>query len=139
MQTVMDVMTAVPITLRADESLADAARAMRQNAIGAVMVVEHDDELYGLVTDRDIVVRAVAEERAAAACRLRDFCTPGPVTVSPEDDLTEVVTAMRDQRVRRIPVVEDGRPTGLVSVGDIAAAGDETTVLADVSAAQPDS
>lgn len=136
MQTVKDVMTAVPITLHADETLADAARAMRQNAIGAVMVVR-GDELYGLVTDRDIVVRAVAQERDAEACRLGDFCTPGPATVRPDDDLAEVVTAMRDQCVRRVPVVEGGRPAGLVSVGDIAAAGDETTVMADISASVP--
>ncbi len=136
MRSVKDVMTAVPITLRADETLADAARAMRNNAVGAVMVVS-DDELVGLVTDRDIVVRAVAEARDARACRLRDFCTTVPVIAGPDDDVTDVVTTMRNHGVRRVPVVEGGRPTGLVSVGDIAAVSDQMPVLPDISTARP--
>lgn len=135
MQSVRDVMTAVPITLRADETLADAARAMRENAVGAVMVVR-DGELVGLVTDRDIVVRAVAEARPASS-PLGDYCTSAPVIARPDDDVTEVVTTMRDRGVRRVPVVEGGRPTGLVSVGDIAAASDQMPVLADISTASP--
>jgi CBS domain-containing protein len=131
-------MTAVPITLRADETLADAARAMRDSAVGAVMVVR-DGELLGLVTDRDIVIRAVAEERTAAACLLRDFCTTVPVIAGPDDDVTDVITTMRNRGVRRVPVVEGGRPTGLVSVGDIAAASDSMPVLADISTARPNS
>jgi CBS domain-containing protein len=137
MPTARDVMTAVPITLSEEKTVTDAARLMRDNAVGAVLVVR-GDTLSGLVTDRDIALRAIADGRDPAASRIGDICSGAPVTARPGDDIAAVMELMRAHAVRRIPVVEDGRPVGLVSTGDIAATGQDTRSLRDLITARPD-
>ena len=136
MRSVSSVMTAVPVTLREGEKLAAAARAMRDNAVGAIMVVR-DGQLRGLLTDRDIVVRGLTNGRDPADLTLGEVCSPDPVTVRPDDDLDMVIRLMRERAVRRIPVVEDGEPVGLVSLGDLAIERDERVALAAICAAPP--
>jgi CBS domain-containing protein len=133
---VRDVMTGVPVMLQKGDTLTQAARRMRDHAVGCVLVAD-GTQLRGLVTDRDIVVRAVAKSLDPAAVSLDEVCTLNLACVSPNDDVDDAVTAMRARAVRRLPVVEDGRAVGIVSLGDLAIGGDESFALADIAAAPP--
>ncbi len=135
MATVRDVMTAGPIVLQRDQSIADAARAMRDSAVGSVLVVD-GDKLCGLVTDRDIVVRALAES-ADPSSPIGIVCTPHLVAVEAADDAAEALRVMQANAVRRLPVMDQGRIVGMVSIGDLAVGQDEDSALADISAARP--
>lgn len=130
-------MTAAPVALRSAQPLTEAARAMRDQGIGAVLV-EDDGHLKGLVTDRDIVVRGVADGRGPGSTPVAEVCSADLVTAAPGDDADTAVRRMREHAVRRIPVVvEDGRAVGLLSLGDMAIERDETSALADISAEAP--
>jgi CBS domain-containing protein len=131
-----EVMTPAPVALPADTPLIEAARRMRDQGIGAVLV--HDDmRLRGLVTDRDIVIRAIAENKSPATTTLGGICSDRLVTVGPDEPTGAAVTLMRENAVRRIPVVEDGQAIGILSLGDLALERAEKSALADVSAAPP--
>jgi CBS domain-containing protein len=131
-----EVMTPAPVALPADTPLTEAARRMRDQGIGTVLV--HDDSgLVGLVTDRDIIVRAIADDRSPATTTLGAVCSDRLVTVEPDDTTDDAVRLMRANAVRRIPVVEDGQAIGILSLGDLAIEHDERSALADVSAAPP--
>lgn len=135
-QKVRDIMTGVPVTLERNQSLVDAARMMRDAAIGDVLVTDNG-RLIGVLTDRDIVVRAVAEARDPGLTTVGEVCSPQVTTVEPDDDLDTAVRLMREQAIRRLPVVDDGRAVGIVSLGDLAVERDERSALADISAAPP--
>src|SRR3954469_19663939 len=105
-QTVRDVMSPGAIICGAGDSAADAARAMKQHAIGDVLVID-DGRFRGIVTDRDIVVRVIAEGRDPAATRLAEICSTGVVSVSPDENADRAVELMRKHAVRRIPIVEN--------------------------------
>ena len=135
MSKVRDVMTPEPIVLQRSQSIADAAQAMRDRAVGSVLVVD-GDKLCGLVTDRDIVVRAVAEAMPPDS-RVGDVCSPDLVAVEAEDDTAEAARVMQANAVRRLPVMDRGRIVGIVSIGDLAVEQDENSALADISAARP--
>jgi CBS domain-containing protein len=109
---------------------------MRQHGIGDVLVV-HEGRLRGLVTDRDIVVRAVAAQRDMSGTSVADICSTNLITVAPGEDADEAVRLMREHAVRRIPVVDGDRPIGMVSIGDLAVQRDERSALADISAEPP--
>jgi CBS domain-containing protein len=125
-QQVHEFMTSKPVTLPLDAPLTEAARVMRDEGIGGVLVTQ-DGMLCGLLTDRDIVVRAVAEGRDLTATRLAEVCSAGLVTVGPDDDADTALRLMLDRSVRRLPVVEEGRPVGVVSIGDLNSARDVPT------------
>lgn len=135
-QTVRDIMSTDLTTVRPDDTVTDAARAMQQADVGTVVVTD-DGTLQGLVTDRDLVVRAVAEGRDPSRTPVRDVCSGDLVTVGPDEEVQRVAATMRDRAVRRVPVVESGRPVGIVSIGDLAIERDSRSALADVSAARP--
>ena len=135
-QKVRDVMTENLVTLPSWAPLVDAARRMKEADIGDVIVLD-DGNLCGLVTDRDIVVRAVAEGKDPRSSTLDEICTHEVTTVGPDDSLDRVVQIMRQQAVRRVPVVEAGRPVGIVSIGDLAIERDPDSALADISASAP--
>src|SRR5688572_11812645 len=107
-QTIREVMTENPTVLDADASVADAARIMRDEDQGDVLI-SRDGQLCGIVTDRDIVVRGVAETVDLATVRVGDLATRELVTVSPDDKVKEAVKLMRQEAVRRLPVMEDGK------------------------------
>jgi CBS domain-containing protein len=134
--TVRDVMTANPVTLPAEAPVLDAAKKMKEADIGDVIVLD-GDRICGLVTDRDIVVRVLAEEREPAGTKLGEICSRELATVSPDDDLTQAGDLMRERTVRRVPVVEDGKPVGIVSMGDLALERDPDSALGEISAAAP--
>jgi CBS domain-containing protein len=127
-------MTTDPIKLGVDEPIATAARVMRDNDIGDVLVTDDGHHLVGIVTDRDIVVRAVADGGSLDEVTVGAICSD-PVSVSPDDEVDEVIDVMREQAVRRIPVVEGEVVVGLVSLGDLATAYDPDSVLGDISEA----
>jgi CBS domain-containing protein len=133
-QTVQDFMTPSPRTLDARTSIQEAAQVMRDEDIGDVLVTEAG-AIAGIVTDRDISVRAVAEAKAPKETAIGEIASRDLVSVSPADSLDEVIAMMRDKAIRRIPVVDGNRPVGILSLGDLAMARDPQSVLADVSAA----
>jgi CBS domain-containing protein len=133
-QVVRDVMTANPVSLERDATAAEAARQMRDNDTGAILVSDGEN-LHGLVTDRDIVVRAVADGKSPDQCRIGDICTPNVQAVSPDQPLEDAIRVVREHDVRRVPVVENGAPVGILSIGDLAIERDEDSALADISSA----
>lgn len=136
-QTIKDVMTTDLIGCDVSTSLVDAARAMRDRDIGDVLVTDDQGQLCGIVTDRDIVVRCVAEGGDMSQSTLADVCSADVVSVSPDASLDEAAQMMRDLAVRRLPVVEAGKAVGIVSIGDLAIERDPDSALAAISAAQP--
>lgn len=137
MKTVGEIMTPGPLVLGPDATAVDAARAMRDINVGSVLVVD-GEELIGIVTDRDIVLRVIAENVAPGSAMLSSISTPADVVAAPDDPVGDVVRLMRDRAVRRVPVVDGGVPVGIVSLGDLAIEQDHGSVLADISAAAPD-
>lgn len=134
-QTLKEVMTPSPTCLAPTETLARAAQVMRDQDVGDVIVCTKDT-ISGIVTDRDIVVRAVAAGRDPAAMKLGDVASRDVVTLSPDDSIDRAVQLMREKAVRRLPVCEKGgKPVGVVSIGDLALERDGASVLADISAA----
>ncbi|MFE6337743.1 CBS domain-containing protein [Streptomyces sp. NPDC057798] len=134
---VRDVMTAGVVAVRPDASLVEAAQLMRAQDIGDVLVAD-GQRVVGMLTDRDITVRAVAEGMDPLTASVRSVCTPDPLVVAPQDPVAAAVALMRQHAVRRLPVVEDGLPVGMVSLGDLAEAQDPDSALADISRAAPD-
>ncbi|MQA95748.1 MAG: CBS domain-containing protein [Streptosporangiales bacterium] len=133
---VKDVMTGDPTTVSREASLTKAAALMRDGHMGDVLVAE-SGRLTGVLTDRDIVIRAVAEGRDPASVTVGEVCSTDVVALSPDDDSDHAVRLMRDRAVRRLPVVDNGRIVGIVSIGDMAVEKDERSALSDISAAPP--
>ncbi|MFI1326387.1 CBS domain-containing protein [Streptomyces sp. WAC04189] len=135
---VRDIMTDHPVTVEPLTSVTAVARVMRDRDLGAVLVTD-GDELRGLVTDRDLVIRAVAEGGDPERTTVAGVCSDEElVTVRPDDELERAVELMREHAVRRVPVVDDGRPVGIVSLGDLALERDPESALGDISVARPD-
>ncbi|MFJ5533879.1 CBS domain-containing protein [Streptomyces sp. NPDC093261] len=133
---VRDIMTAEPVTVEPQTPVSRVARMMRDQNIGAVLVTE-GDELRGLVSDRDLVVRTLAEGADPGETTVARACSEDLVTITPDEDLHQAVQLMRDYHIRRIPVVEGGHPVGIVSLGDLAIERDPESALGDISAASP--
>src|SRR3954453_9377786 len=132
-QLVRDLMTTNPVTMPPGTPVRDAARAMREQDIGDVLVAE-DGRLRGIVTDRDIVVRGVADFDDLSTCSLGDVCSDQLLTATPDEEADAAITRMRGAAVRRIPVVDGGRPVGVLSIGYAAIDRDPRSALADISA-----
>ena len=135
-ESVRDVMTPLPRVLDASASVMDAAEIMRDSDIGDVVVLE-DRQLYGILTDRDIVVRVLAEGSDPATVRVGQVCSRELTTIPPTASVGDAVRLIREKAIRRLPVVEEGEVVGIVSMGDIAVARDRKSALGDVSAAPP--
>jgi CBS domain-containing protein len=135
-QSIKEVMTADPHTISSDATLEDAAREMQSDDIGAVLVTDNGD-VAGILTDRDIVVRAVAEGRDPSSTKVGDVATRDVKTLTPDSSVDDAIKIVREQNVRRIPVVEAGRPAGIVSIGDLAIERDTDSALADISSEPP--
>jgi CBS domain-containing protein len=118
------------------QTVGEAARVMRDWGVGAVLVVS-DQSLYGLVTDRDLVVRAVAENNGPDVA-VGPLSSGDLVGVATDADAAEAARLMREHAVRRLPVIDDGRVAGMVSLGDLALQDDPRSALAEVSMANPD-
>ena len=129
---VRDVMTPGPIGVDYYQSIGEAARTMRDWGVGAVLVVR-DGSLHGLVTDRDLVMRAVAEARGADE-PVGPLSSADLIGVDADADVREAMRLMREHTVRRLPVLEDGQVTGIVSLGDLAIQDEPALVFAQLSA-----
>ena len=123
MPTVREMMTGDPEQIEADARVHEAARTMRELNVGAVPVVS-GGTLQGIVTDRDITIRVIAENRNPKEARVGDIATPNPVTVSPDMSIDEAARLMAQHQVRRLPVVENGALVGMLSLGDVSVEGD---------------
>ena len=118
--TLRDVMTNPVIRIHPDESVAVAARTLTHYNIGALPVCGSDGHMCGLVTDRDIVTRCLAANRSVASTTVRDVMTSHVVTARADMDTTLAASLMGREQIRRLPVVENGRLCGMVSLGDLA-------------------
>lgn len=136
-QSVQDVMTPNPCSISPEASVMDAAKIMRECDIGDVIVME-GHWLFGILTDRDIVVRALAEGLDPETTPVGEICSREMTTIEPAASVKHAVRLMREKAIRRLPVVDDsGHVIGIVSVGDVAVERDRRSVLADISAAPP--
>jgi CBS domain-containing protein len=135
-QTIRDVMTSNPRTLKASDTINTAASVMRDEDIGTVIVTQ-GDQVRGIVTDRDIVVRAVADGANTSSTQLGDLCSEDVVSVTSDTSIEDATEIMRMKAIRRLPVVDGGRAIGIVSIGDLAIERDRDSALADISAAEP--
>lgn len=136
-QSIRDVMTPNPCAISPSASVLDAAQVMRGNDIGDVIVLE-DDRLFGILTDRDIVVRVLAEGGDPETTPVGEICSRELTTIEPTASVGEAVRLMREKAIRRLPVVDDeGFVMGIVSIGDVAVERDRRSALGDISAAPP--
>lgn len=108
-----------PLSVRLDATIQEAAAGMRDAGVGALPVVDRSDELAGIVTDRDIAVRAVSEGLEART-PVERVMTRKLIVVEPSDELEEALSLMREHQIRRLPVVEGGRLVGMFAQADIA-------------------
>jgi CBS domain-containing protein len=135
-QHLRDIMTQKPLTLQTSDTITAAARTMRDGNIGDVVVLENG-QICGILTDRDIVIRALAEGMDPSRTTVGQVCSRELTTLSPDDSVAQAVSIMRDKAIRRLPVVEDGRPIGIVSLGDLAVEREPDSALGGISAAPP--
>jgi CBS domain-containing protein len=133
--TVAEVMTRNPATIDGTQTVGDAARLMRKHDTGAI-VVTTDGQVSGIVTDRDIAVRVVADGKSGDTPVREAYSADVLRTVGPDTSIDQAVQIMRQAAVRRLPVVENNHAVGIVSMGDLAIEQDENSALADVSAAE---
>jgi CBS domain-containing protein len=131
-----DIMTQKPVTLQSTDTVIAAARSMRDGNIGDVVIVENG-RVQGILTDRDIVVRALAEGRDPARTTVGEICSKELTTLSPEDTVGDAENVMRDKAIRRLPVVDGGRAVGIVTLGDLAVDRDPGSTLGGISGAPP--
>ena len=132
---VSDVMTAAPVGVYYSQTIGETARIMRDTQVGAVLVVS-DGALSGVVTDRDLVVRGLAEGEGPDS-PVGPLCSGDLVGVAADADVEEAEQLMREHAVRRLPVITDGQVVGIVSMGDLAVTAEADPPLAAVSRAQP--
>jgi len=117
---VRDAMTANPRTLPLEASVLDAARAMEAEDVGSIPVVDVDHVLYGMITDRDIVLRVVAAGKDPAATTVDAVATTSVSPAYPDESLDEALQQMAHWQVRRLPVIEDDRVVGILAQADVA-------------------
>ncbi|WP_329498726.1 CBS domain-containing protein [Kitasatospora herbaricolor] len=130
MTTARDIMHGGAQCVRADQSLADAARMMRDMGVGALPICGADEKLSGIITDRDIVVRCIAEGKDPAMMKAMDL--GGHLhCVRADDDMDVVLKKMEEHQIRRIPVIHEERLVGMISEADIAMGHREGNHLTD--------
>ena len=135
-RTIKDVMTSKPVVYPASATIAEAAQGMRELDIGDVLV-ERDGVVCGIVTDRDIVVRAVADSCPPDAVTVGEICSDVLVSLAPSDSVEKATQLMRNHALRRVPVIEDGTAIGIVTLGDLAIERDSSSTLAAISSSPP--
>jgi CBS domain-containing protein len=135
-KTVGEVMTRNPVALSADSSVVDAARAMSDMRIGTVVVMD-GNKPCGIVTDRDITVRAIATGSDPATTKLADISSKDLAVVRPDQSVDDAMQMMKAHDVKRVLVMSESRLEGIVSLGDLAREGDGENVVEDISRAEP--
>ncbi|MGE4352679.1 MAG: CBS domain-containing protein [Oscillospiraceae bacterium] len=115
-----EIMTDRVVSIDGDEPVMAAARLLKRHNIGALPVTDKEQRLRGIITDRDIVLRCVATEADPKTTRVSEVMSRGIVTATPSDVVDSAVRLMSQDQVRRLPVVEDGRLVGMVTLCDMA-------------------
>ena len=132
------VMTAAPGAVRTTDTVQEAARLMRTKDIGDVLVEDDQGMLAGIITDRDVAIRAIAEGADPKTTTVEGIFTHEITVLAPTDTVHDAVRLMRAHDVRRLPVVEGGKAIGIISLGDISVETAPSSILADISTASPD-
>lgn len=135
-QTVRDAMTFGPVTMRHDAKVREAARRMKKASIGDVIVMR-DEKAYGILTDRDIVLRCIADGGEPTEMRVGDICSTNLLTVHANDPLAKAEELMRRRAVRRLVVEDDGFPVGIVTLADVEKRRHPESAMADIAEAPP--
>jgi len=120
MTVARDLMTLDPTCVKEDQTLVDAARMMRDLDVGALPICGNDDRLKGMLTDRDIVVKCIAEGGDPRTATAGSLAEGKPLTIGADVDIREALEIMQDQQVRRLPVIDDHILVGIISQADIA-------------------
>ncbi len=139
-KTARDIMTPSAECIGENDSILDAAKMMSKSDIGAMPICGEDNRLKGVITDRDIVVKVIAEGRDPSATKAGELGQGKPVTIGADDSIGLAIKTMADKRVRRLPVIDGHDLIGIVSIGDIAKnAGDDDVgkLLELISSAPP--
>ena len=131
---VRDIMTPDPVGVYYEQTVAEAARVMRDAGVGAVLVVS-GESLSGMVTDRDLVIRGLADG-AGPDSPVGPLCSEKLVGVDANADLADAERLIREHAVRRLPVIDSGQIVGMVSLADLAASAEPESLLAAVSSAR---
>ena len=122
MPTAREIMTPDVTCVGEKESLADAAQKMAELDVGALPICGEDNRLRGMLTDRDIVVKAIARGREAASVMAGDLAQVKPVTIGADDGADEILRTMAEHKVRRLPVIDGHQLVGMVALADVAKA-----------------
>jgi len=113
-----DIMSSAPVCMASTETVSAVAKAMKEHGVGTALVLA-DGRLSGLITDRDITVRVLAENRDPVTTLVAEICSSEVAVLGPDDDVEQAERLIRERAIRRIPVLQDGIPVGVVSVGDL--------------------
>jgi CBS domain-containing protein len=132
--TAADIMTPNPQTIADSTTLVDAARLMRDLDVGVLPICSKDDRLTGMLTDRDIVVKCIADGGDPQSATAGSLTEGDPVSVAPGDPIDDVLNTMAEYQLRRLAVVEDGRLVGIISEADVAREGNTEEVADTVQA-----
>ena len=132
-KSVADAMTERPHTISRRATAVEAAKAMLDDDVGSLPVLDDDGFLAGIITDRDITVRVVAQGLDPDATRVSEAATLRPVTLTVDQTVEDAIRLVREQDVRRIIVLQGGRAAGIVSLGDLAIERDTDSALADIA------
>ena len=120
MTTAREIMTGQHRVRRSEDTLVDAARKMRDLDVGALPICGADNRLKGMITDRDIVVKCVADGGDPSSTKVSEFAEGKPVTIGADDSIEETLRTMSEHGVRRLPVIDGARLIGMVSQADVA-------------------
>jgi CBS domain-containing protein len=135
-RTVRDVMTKNPVALSSDSSVLEAAKAMSDHRIGTVVVMDNDKPC-GIVTDRDITVRAVATGSDPSKTKLSEICSNSLAAVRPDQSVEDAIQVMKSHDVKRVVVMSDTKLEGIISLADLTRRGEGEDVQDDISRAEP--
>jgi CBS domain-containing protein len=119
MMTVRERMSTDISLARPDTTLVEVAQQMRISGVGGIPVLDRKGECAGILTERDIVIRVLAEEREPRAAFVRDVATMHPVTCAPDADIAAAAELMREHEVQHLPVCQEGSVVGIISLADI--------------------
>lgn len=134
--TVEEIMSRDVCTASDEQTAQEAAQLMSDKDIGSVIVTKSGNgAINGIVTDRDIAVRAIAQGAGPESCKLGEIASKELLTLAPKDTIDSAIEKMRSAHIRRLPVVEDEKPVGMVALGDLAAERDPSSVLGEISQA----
>jgi CBS domain-containing protein len=119
-KTAREIMTGSAECVGENETLSDAAKKMARLDVGSLPICGEDNRLKGMLTDRDIVIKAIAEAKDPQSTRAGEFAQGKPVTIGADDPAEEALQTMRDHKVRRLPVIDGHTLIGVISQGDLA-------------------